>query len=87
MNQLLQKYVTTEGVLGVVGLVWSFLAWRGWAPPGIEVPAIAGFTQDFMIAPGHLFAVMFVPVALKMWKNGQMPFVGTTAAPPAAKTE
>lgn len=79
----LPPWITTEGVLIVGGLLWAILSQFIPAVGTLEVPAIAGVTPTFDIAPGHMVALGLVPVAVKMIGKNTTPFIGARAeAPP-----
>ena len=79
MKELVQRYLTTEAVFAGTGAVWfllsSFLPAVPQAMPlGLPIP---GF-QEVTITPGLLVGVAVVPVAMKVFIPGRMPFIGTT---------
>lgn len=86
MKELVQKYVTSEGVLIVGGLLWAIAA--NWVPTlaVIPVPGIEGVFPGFSIGPGHMLAIGLVPLGLKVFTPGKTPFVGAVN-PPSPKEE
>lgn len=80
MIAFLQKWVTTEGLLAVVGGAWfAVSAIFPVIPAEMPIPAlIPGLTA---ITPGLLVLLMLFPIVLKMVIPGKTPFVGTGSIP------
>ncbi len=74
----MQKWITTEGIFAVIGVLWFltsslFPAIPNSMPLGLPVPGVG----DITFTPALFIAVAFVPIVLKTWQNGKTPFVNT----------
>ena len=86
MTAWLQKWLTTEAVFSLSGGLWFVLAAIfPTIPATMPIPAIIpGFSE---ITPGLLVGVSLVPVLLKVFTPGRVPFVGTQKPMPDDATE